>query len=192
MSQLKPPPQGEWLAFTSKADQAGYWDFGASIASGAENVTIEFRILVDADNCSLPETDGFNGLGTEGFDLLDGPLSLTETGSWEAFVLASKEDVWVEEGEHRLLFCADSGMFNLNYLWFFTPNPTPSPTPAPTLAPTPAPQVPSDPGPNIDWIYLAVSVQHIFRREPTCRLPCFERAFLSNVNGCNGSKWKYM
>lgn len=128
----------------------------ASIASGEANTSIEFRILVNASNCSLPETDGFNGLGAEGVDLLDGPLTYTETGSWEAFELMMKSDVWVPQGDHRVMFCADSGSFNLNYLWFFTPNPTPAPTPSPTPVPTAAPQVPSKKKPDTDWIYAAV------------------------------------
>lgn len=132
----------------------------ASIASGAENISIEFRILVNASNCSLPETDGFNGLGAEGVDLLDGPLTFSETGSWDAFELMMKIDVWVPQGDHRVMFCADSGSFNLNYLWFFTPNPTPVPTPSPTPVPTAAPQVPSK-KPNTSWIYAAVGTLRV-------------------------------
>lgn len=151
------PPQGEWLAFTARAEEAGFWDVGASVASGLNGSTTEFRILVNATNCSSPDTDGLNGLGDEGVDLLNGPLSSGWTGSWEAFETVYKEEVYVREGTHRFLFCADRGAFNLNYLRVWTPMPTPAPTIAPTIAPTPAPQVPSDDGVDTKWIYIGVS-----------------------------------
>lgn len=150
--------QGEWLSFTSKAEVGGFWDVGASVASGSNGTLIEFRILVNATNCSSAETDGFDGLGSEGVDLLNGPVRHGYTGSWEAFEVASKPDVFVPEGNHRVLFCADGGIFNLNYLWFWTPNPTPAPTPVPSPAPTGAPQASSNVGIDNKWIYISVSV----------------------------------
>lgn len=148
--------QGEWLAFTSRAEEGGFWDVGASVASGINGSTIEFRLLVNATNCSSPETDGFNGLG-DGIDLLGGPVMHGDTGSWEAFEMATREEVWVPKGDHRVLFCSDSDFFNLNYLRIWTPAPTPAPTQVPTPAPTPAPQVPGDDGDDTKWIYISVS-----------------------------------
>lgn len=130
---------------------------GASVASGANGTDIVFRILVNATNCSSLETDGFDGLGSEGVDLLDGPMFYGYTGSWEEFHMAARADVWVPEGTHRVLFCADSDFFNLNYLRFFTPMPTPAPTPVPSPAPTNAPSVPDDDGVDTKWIYISVS-----------------------------------
>lgn len=132
---------------------------GASIASGFNGTEIEFRLLANATNCSSIDTDGMNGLGDDGVDLLNGPLSLGFTGSWEAFEEVYKEDVFVPLGTHRLLFCADSGVFNLNYLRVWTHVPTPAPTMAPTIAPTPAPTVASadDGGLGTRWIYIGVS-----------------------------------
>lgn len=150
--------QGEWLAFTSRAEDAGYWDVGASIASGSNGTNVQFRLLVNATNCSSAETDGFDGLGSAGVDLLGGPVSQGFTGSWEAFQMAYKEDVWVPQGNHRVLFCADTGLFNLNYLRFWTPTPTPAPTPSPSPAPTAAPQVPSSDGLDTKWIVMSVSL----------------------------------
>ncbi|CAN0402884.1 unnamed protein product, partial [Laminaria digitata] len=149
---------GEWLAFSSKAEEAGFWDVGASVAIGINGSSISYRVLVNATNCSSADTDGYDGLGSAGVDLLNGPVSYEYTGSWEAFEMAMKEDVWVPQGEHRVLFCADSGLFNLNYLRFWTPTPTPAPTPVPSPAPTAAPQVPSDEGDDSKWIYISVSL----------------------------------
>lgn len=164
-----PPPtpngyvcsQGEWLAFTSHAEEGGFWDVGASVASGA-NGTIVFRILVNATNCSSIDTDGFDGLGSEGVDLLDGPVYSDFTDSWEAFYLAAREDIWVPEGTHRVFFCSDSALFNLNYLRFYTPMPTPAPTPVPSPAPTNAPTLPDDDGVDTKWIYISVSHPSVF------------------------------
>ena len=128
--------QGEWLAFSSRAEEAGFWDVGASVAVGFNGSSISYRLLVNATNCSSAETDGYDGLGSVGVDLLNGPVQYEYTGSWEAFEMAMKEEVWVPQGEHRVLFCADSGLFNLNYLRFWTPTPTPAPTPVPSPAPT--------------------------------------------------------
>lgn len=149
--------QGEWLAFSSKAEEAGFWDVGASVAVGVNGSSISYRVLVNATNCSSAETDGYDGLGSVGVDLLNGPVYYEYTGSWEAFEMAMREDVWVPQGEHRILFCADSGLFNLNYLRFWTPTPTPAPTPVPSPAPTAAPQVPSEEGDDTKWIYISVS-----------------------------------
>ncbi|CAN0582036.1 unnamed protein product, partial [Ectocarpus sp. 12 AP-2014] len=107
---------GEWVAFTARADEAAFWDVGASVASGLNGTTVQFRILVNATNCSSAATDGLNGLGDTGVDLLNGPLFAGYTGSWEAFEMVYKEEVYVPEGTHRVLFCADDGIFNMNFL----------------------------------------------------------------------------
>ncbi|CAM9493067.1 unnamed protein product [Scytosiphon promiscuus] len=149
---------GEWLAFTARAEEAAFWHVGASIASGLNGTSVEFRMLVNATNCSTVDTDGMNGLGDEGVDLLNGPLSLGYTGSWEAFEEVYKEEVFVPLGTHRFLFCADDGVFNLNFLRVWTPAPTPAPTMAPTIAPTAAPTVVSDDdGLGTRWIYIGVA-----------------------------------
>ncbi|CAM9866586.1 unnamed protein product, partial [Hapterophycus canaliculatus] len=149
---------GEWVAFTARAEEASFWNVGASIASGHNGTSIDFRLLVNATNCSTISTDGMNGLGDEGVDLLNGPLSHGYTGSWEAFEEVFKDDVFVPQGTHRFLFCADAGLFNLNYLRVWTPMPTPAPTMAPTVAPSPAPTVLSDDGGlGTRWIYIGVS-----------------------------------
>lgn len=127
------------------------------MAVGVNGSSISYRLLVNATNCSSAETDGYDGLGSVGIDLLNGPVYYEYTGSWEAFEMAMREEVWVPQGEHRVLFCADSGLFNLNYLRFWTPTPTPAPTPVPSPAPTAAPQVPSDEGSDTKWIYISVS-----------------------------------
>lgn len=149
--------QGEWLAFTARAEEAGFWDVGASVASGLNGTTVEFRILVNATNCSTADTDGLDGLGDQGVDLLNGPLSGGFTGSWEAFEMILKEEVYVPQGTHRFLFCSDAGVFNMNFLRVWTPEATLAPTMAPTLAPTPAPLVPSDDGLDTKWIFIGVS-----------------------------------
>lgn len=149
--------QGEWLAFTTHAAESGHWDVVASVASGANGRVNTFRILANATNCSSGDTDGFDGMGTDGVDLLNGPVTFDWTGSWEAFETAGQEDVWVPQGTHRLLFCADSDEFNLNYIRIYTPIPTPAPTPVPTMAPTFAPTVPEDSASQYTWIYIAVS-----------------------------------
>lgn len=119
---------------------------------------MQFRILVNATNCSTTDSDGYDGLGSQGVDLLDGPVYFGYTGGWEAFQMASREQVWVPQGTHRVLFCSDSGLFNMNYLRFWTPMPTPAPTQVPTPVPTLAPQVQSDDGVGTKWIYVSVSV----------------------------------
>lgn len=146
----------EWVAWTAQAGEGAFWDVGASIASGMNGTSIEFRILVNATNCSSAVTDGWNGLGDNGVDLLGGPLLHEFTGSWEAFEMVTKEEVYVPAGTHRFLFCADDGFFNMNFLRVWTPAPTLAPTMAPTVAPTPAPQAPSDDGLGIKWIYIGV------------------------------------
>lgn len=162
-------PQGEWLAFTAVADEPDFWEVGASVASGLNGTTVEFRILVNATNCSTPATDGFDGLGGEGVDLLNGPLLGGFTGSWEAFEMISKEEVYVPQGTHRFLFCSDAGVFNLNFLRVWTPAPTLAPTMAPTVAPTPAPTAPSDDsGVDTKWIYIGVSCSRSARRVCAC------------------------
>ena len=155
-------PQGEWLAFTARAEESSFWDVGASIASGLNGTSVEFRVLVNATNCSTPDTDGFDGLGDLGVDLLNGPLLGGYTGSWEAFEMIVKEEVYVPEGTHRFLFCADDGVFNLNFLRVWVPEPTLAPTMAPTPAPTPAPVAPSDDGFDTKWIYIGVRVNSLF------------------------------
>lgn len=159
MSHRVRAEQGEWIAFTARAKEGDFWHVGASIASGLNGTSVDFRLLVNATNCSTVDTDGMNGLGDDGVDLLNGPLSLGYTGSWEAFDEVYKEEVFVPQGTHRVLFCADSGVFNLNYLRVWTPAPTPAPTMAPTIAPTPAPTVASDDdgGLGTRWIYIGVS-----------------------------------
>eukprot|EP00903_Cladosiphon_okamuranus_P010049 g9528.t1 len=153
---------GEWLAFTARAEESGFWYVGASIASGLNGTTIEFRILVNATNCSTASTDGFDGLGDEGVDLLNGPLLGGYTGSWEAFETVAREEVYVPQGTHRFLFCSDAGVFNVNYLRVWTPRPTLAPTMAPTLAPTPAPMAPGDGGFDTKWIYIGVGTAVVF------------------------------
>ena len=142
---------------------------GASIASGLNGSTTEFRILVNATDCS--------GLGDEGVDLLNGPLFGEFTGSWEAFVTVYKEEVYVPEGTHRFLFCADGGVFNMNYLRVWTPAPTLAPTMAPTVAPTPAPQAPKDDSIDTKWIYIGVS-RAPGPAEGFCVLACVRLLFL--------------
>ncbi|CAM9938987.1 unnamed protein product [Ectocarpus sp. 8 AP-2014] len=153
---------GEWIAFTARADEAAFWDVGASVASGLNGTTVQFRILVNATNCSSAATDGLDGLGDTGVDLLNGPLFAGYTGSWEAFEMVYKEEVYVPEGTHRVLFCADDGIFNMNFLRVWTPTPTPAPTMAPTVALTAAPVVPSDDGVDTKWIYIGVAGAVVF------------------------------
>ncbi|CAM9253362.1 unnamed protein product [Ectocarpus fasciculatus] len=153
---------GEWLAFTARADESAFWDVGASVASGLNGTTVQFRVLVNATNCSSAATDGLDGLGDTGVDLLNGPLFAGYTGSWEAFEMVYKEEVYVPEGTHRFLFCADDGIFNMNFLRVWTPTPTPAPTMAPTVAPTPAPVAPSNDGGDTKWIYIGVAGAVVF------------------------------
>lgn len=112
---------------------------------------------MNATNCSTAATDGVDGLGEAGVDLLNGPLFGGFTGSWEAFEMIVKEEVYVPQGTHRFLFCSDGGVFNMNFLRVWTPAPTLAPTMAPTIAPTPAPVVPSEDGFDTKWIYIGVS-----------------------------------
>lgn len=155
-----PLTQGEWLAYTAYAEAGGFWDVIASVASGNEESENTFRILANATNCSSAATDGWNGMGN-GVDLLDGPATFGYTGSWEAFTQAGAQDVWVPAGTHRILFCAESAAFNLNYLRVYTPVPTPAPTLAPTNMPTGAPTVSDEDGGGFTWIYIAVSLDKI-------------------------------
>lgn len=141
-------PQGEWFAFTCYAEEAGIWDVMASVAAGENNDPHAFRILVNATDCNDDTEDVV--------DLLDETITFSYTGSWEAFELWGKRDVWVPAGTHRLLFCAESGGFNLDYLRIFTPVPTPVPTPSPTVAHTPTPVMPEDTGGGYTWIYISV------------------------------------
>lgn len=158
--QYPRPKQGEWLAFTARAEQGGFWDVVASVASGNDGSENTFRILANATNCSSPDTDGLDGMGS-GVDLLNGPHTFGYTGSWEAFSQAGAEGVWVPAGNHRILFCADSEAFNLDYLRFYTPTPTPAPTPVPTRSPTMAPVVPDATGGRFTWVYISVSARGI-------------------------------
>lgn len=149
--------QGEWLAYTSYAEEAGYWDVMASVASGVENSVNTFRILANATNCTTVTANGTDGMGASGVDLLGGPASFGYTGSWEAFTLTGAEEVWIPAGTHRILFCVDSAMFNFNYLRVYIPVPTPAPTMAPTPVPTAAPIMPEDSESFFTWIYISVS-----------------------------------
>lgn len=158
-----PPPsntveQGEWLVYTAYVAEGGFWDVMASVASGDEASANRFRILANATNCSSVNTDGWNGIG-DGVDLLNGPATFGFTGSWETFKYEGAEDVWVPAGTHRILFCADSANFNLNYLRVYIPVPTPAPTIAPTNMPTRAPTGPKDDGSRYTWIYVSVSFE---------------------------------
>lgn len=83
--------------------------------------------------------------------------------------MVTKEEVYVPAGTHRFLFCADDGVFNMNFLRVWTPAPTLAPTIAPTIAPTPAPQAPKDDGLNVKWIYIGV------RSLPMLAVRCPER-----------------
>lgn len=149
--------QGEWLSYTAYAEVAGHWDVVASVASGVENSVNTFRILANATNCTTMTANGTDGMGATGVDLLGGPASFGYTGSWEAFTLTGAEEVWIPAGTHRILFCVDTPMFNLNYLRVYIPVPTPAPTMAPTPVPTAAPIMPDDSGSPFTLIYISVS-----------------------------------
>ncbi|CAM9229006.1 unnamed protein product [Discosporangium mesarthrocarpum] len=129
--------EGEWLSFTATAEE-GYWDVLTSVASGERNNTHTFRIILNSTECQATAEEL---LDRGGLDLLGGSMSFDFTGSWEAFVPVVAMDVWVPAGTHRVVFCSEGSLFNLDYLRIYdiesTPTPTTVPTPYPTPTPTP-------------------------------------------------------